>query len=72
LRPRWGEHYRLTGQKIFITYGDHDLAPNIVHMVLARTPDAPPGRRGISLFYRSPLLAGRDYDFLPVEAPNSA
>ncbi|MBV8131549.1 MAG: acyl-CoA dehydrogenase [Alphaproteobacteria bacterium] len=48
--PRWGEHYRLTGQKIFITYGDHDLAPNIVHMVLARTPDAPPGSRGISLF----------------------
>jgi alkylation response protein AidB-like acyl-CoA dehydrogenase len=47
---RWGEHYRLTGQKIFITYGDHDLAPNIVHMVLARTPDAPPGSRGISLF----------------------
>jgi alkylation response protein AidB-like acyl-CoA dehydrogenase len=47
---RWGDHYRLTGQKIFITYGDHDLAPNIVHMVLARTPDAPPGSRGISLF----------------------
>jgi alkylation response protein AidB-like acyl-CoA dehydrogenase len=47
---RWGEHYRLTGQKIFITYGDHDLAPNIIHMVLARTPDAPPGSRGISLF----------------------
>jgi alkylation response protein AidB-like acyl-CoA dehydrogenase len=48
--PRWGEHYRLTGQKIFITYGDHDLAPNIIHMVLARTPEAPPGSRGISLF----------------------
>jgi 3-(methylthio)propanoyl-CoA dehydrogenase len=48
--PRWGEHYRITGQKIFITYGDHDLAPNIVHMVLARTPEAPPGSRGISLF----------------------
>src|SRR6201993_3557065 len=47
---RWGEHYRITGQKIFITYGDHDLAPNIVHMVLARTPEAPPGSRGISLF----------------------
>jgi 3-(methylthio)propanoyl-CoA dehydrogenase len=46
----WGEHYRITGQKIFITYGDHDLAPNIVHMVLARTPVAPPGSRGISLF----------------------
>ena len=48
--PRWGDYYRITGQKIFITYGDHDLAPNIVHMVLARTPEAPPGSRGISLF----------------------
>jgi alkylation response protein AidB-like acyl-CoA dehydrogenase len=48
--PRWGEHYRITGQKIFITYGDHDLTDNIIHMVLARTPDAPPGSRGISLF----------------------
>ena len=47
---RWGEHYRITGQKIFITYGDHDLTDNIIHMVLARTPDAPPGSRGISLF----------------------
>jgi alkylation response protein AidB-like acyl-CoA dehydrogenase len=47
---RWGEHYRITGQKIFITYGDHDLTDNIVHMVLARAPDAPPGSRGISLF----------------------
>ncbi|MBV8491948.1 MAG: acyl-CoA dehydrogenase, partial [Alphaproteobacteria bacterium] len=47
---KWGEHYRITGQKIFITYGDHDLTDNIVHMVLARTPDAPPGSRGISLF----------------------
>src|SRR5579864_3122727 len=47
---RWGEHYRISGQKIFITYGEHDLSDNIVHMVLARTPDAPPGSRGISLF----------------------
>jgi alkylation response protein AidB-like acyl-CoA dehydrogenase len=47
---RSGDHYRITGQKIFITYGDHDLAPNIIHMVLARTPDAPPGSKGISLF----------------------
>ena len=45
-----GDHYRITGQKIFITYGDHDLAANIVHMVLARTPGAPPGSKGISLF----------------------
>jgi 3-(methylthio)propanoyl-CoA dehydrogenase len=47
---REGDHYRISGQKIFITYGDHDLAPNIIHLVLARTPDAPPGSRGISLF----------------------
>jgi len=45
-----GDHYRITGQKIFITYGEHDLAPNIVHMVLARLPDAPQGTKGISLF----------------------
>jgi alkylation response protein AidB-like acyl-CoA dehydrogenase len=47
---REGDHYRIIGQKIFITYGEHDLAENIVHMVLARTPDAPPGVKGISLF----------------------
>ncbi len=45
-----GDHYRISGQKIFITYGEHDLAENIVHLVLARTPDAPEGVRGISLF----------------------
>jgi len=42
--------YRLRGQKIFITFGEHDLADNIVHLVLARLPDAPQGTRGISLF----------------------
>jgi alkylation response protein AidB-like acyl-CoA dehydrogenase len=42
--------YRITGQKIFITYGEHDLTDNIVHMVLARLPDAPPGTRGVSFF----------------------
>src|SRR5829696_6321057 len=42
--------YRITGQKIFITYGEHDMVDNIVHLVLARLPDAPPGTRGISLF----------------------
>ena len=42
--------YKIKGQKIFITYGDHDLTDNIVHMVLARTPDAPEGTKGISLF----------------------
>jgi alkylation response protein AidB-like acyl-CoA dehydrogenase len=47
---REGDHYRISGQKIFITYGEHDLAENIVHLVLARTPDAPEGTKGISLF----------------------
>lgn len=42
--------YRISGQKIFITYGEHDLTDNIVHLVLARTPDAPPGTKGISTF----------------------
>ncbi len=45
-----GEHYLIRGQKIFITYGEHDMAENIVHMVLARTPGAPAGVKGISLF----------------------
>jgi alkylation response protein AidB-like acyl-CoA dehydrogenase len=57
---REGDHYRIAGQKIFITYGDHDLASNIVHMVLARTPDAPPGSRGISLFLVPKFLPGAD------------
>jgi alkylation response protein AidB-like acyl-CoA dehydrogenase len=48
--------YRLTGQKIFITWGDHDAADNICHLVLARTPDAPPGVKGISLFLTSKYL----------------
>jgi 3-(methylthio)propanoyl-CoA dehydrogenase len=47
---REGDHYRVTGQKIFITYGEHDMAENIVHLVLARLPDAPQGTKGISLF----------------------
>jgi alkylation response protein AidB-like acyl-CoA dehydrogenase len=47
---RAGDHYRIFGQKIFITYGEHDLAENIIHLVLARTPDAPEGVKGISLF----------------------
>lgn len=45
-----GDHYRITGTKIFITWGEHDLADNIIHLVLARLPDAPEGVRGISLF----------------------
>ncbi|HUA08289.1 MAG TPA: acyl-CoA dehydrogenase [Candidatus Acidoferrales bacterium] len=45
-----GDHYLLTGEKIFITFGEHDMAENIVHLVLARLPDAPEGVKGISLF----------------------
>lgn len=48
--PAGDGSYRISGTKIFITSGDHDLAENIVHLVLARTPDAPAGTRGISLF----------------------
>ena len=47
---RRASEYLISGQKIFITYGEHDLADNIVHLVLARTPDAPEGVKGISLF----------------------
>ena len=47
---REGEAWRIQGQKLFITYGEHDLTENIVHLVLARTPGAPPGTRGLSLF----------------------
>jgi 3-(methylsulfanyl)propanoyl-CoA dehydrogenase len=52
--------YRLTGQKIFITYGEHDLADNIVHLVLARLPDAPAGSRGVSLFLVPKFLLNAD------------
>src|SRR5262245_4258143 len=47
---REGDHYRIQGTKIFITWGEHDMSENIVHLVLARTPDAPEGVKGISLF----------------------
>ena len=47
---REGGHYRIFGQKIYITWGDHDATDNIIHLVLARLPDAPEGSRGISLF----------------------
>lgn len=52
--------YRIFGQKIFITYGEHDLTDNIVHLVLARLPDAPAGTRGISLFLVPKFLVGED------------
>ena len=51
-----GKHYLISGQKIFITYGEHDLAENIIHLVLARTPDAPEGVKGISLFVVPKIL----------------
>ncbi len=52
--------YRIFGQKIFITYGEHDMADNIVHLVLARLPDAPAGTRGLSLFLAPKFLVGAD------------
>ena len=52
--------WRLDGQKIFITWGDHDMAPNIIHMILARTPGAPPGVRGLSLFLASQKAVDED------------
>ncbi len=58
--PQGDSTYRLFGQKIYITYGEHDLADNIVHLVLARTPDAPAGVKGISLFIVPKFLFGAD------------
>ena len=52
--------YRITGQKIFITFGDHDLTENIIHMVLARLPDAPDGVHGLSLFLIPKILVRED------------
>lgn len=52
--------YRLSGSKIFITYGEHDMAENIVHLVLARTPDAPEGVKGVSLFVVPKFLVEPD------------
>ncbi|OIP86403.1 MAG: acyl-CoA dehydrogenase [Rhodobacterales bacterium CG2_30_65_12] len=54
--PRGDGTYAITGQKIFISWGDHDFGGNICHLVLARLPDAPPGTRGISLFMVPKLL----------------
>jgi 3-(methylthio)propanoyl-CoA dehydrogenase len=55
--PRPDGTYRIFGQKIFITYGDHDLTENIIHLVLARTPNAPEGVKGISLFIVPKVVA---------------
>ena len=55
-----GDHFRLHGTKIFITWGEHDMAENIIHMVLARTPDAPEGVKGISLFVVPKFMVNKD------------
>ena len=55
-----GDCYRLFGSKIFITWGEHDVAENIIHLVLARLPDAPSGTRGISLFVAPKFLVNPD------------
>jgi len=57
---REGDHYRLHGQKIFITYGDHDYTSNIIHMVLGRVEGAPSGVKGISLFIVPKVLVNDD------------
>jgi len=58
--PQGDGTYRVTGTKIFITYGDHDMAENIIHLVLARLPNAPAGSRGISLFLVPKFLVNDD------------
>ena len=55
-----GDHYRITGQKIYITWGDHEATDNIIHLVLAKLPDAPEGSRGISLFIVPKYLINPD------------
>ncbi len=55
-----GDRYRLFGQKIFITYGDHDYTPNIIHLVLARIEGAPGGTKGISMFIVPKVLVNAD------------
>lgn len=58
--PNRDGSYAITGQKIYITWGDHDVAENIIHLVLARVPDAPEGSRGVSLFIVPKRLVGSD------------
>jgi 3-(methylthio)propanoyl-CoA dehydrogenase len=58
--PQADGSYRIFGQKIYITYGEHDMAENIIHLVLARTPDAPEGVKGISLFIVPKFLINAD------------
>jgi alkylation response protein AidB-like acyl-CoA dehydrogenase len=68
--PMLGPHHRLRGQKVFISWGDHDLTSNLVHLVLARLPDAPSGSKGISLFLvpkRLPDGSRNDWRVLKLE-----
>ncbi|MBP6707487.1 MAG: acyl-CoA dehydrogenase [Achromobacter sp.] len=58
--PQGDGSYRISGTKIFITYGEHDLSENIIHLVLARLPDAPEGVKGISLFLVPKFLVNAD------------
>jgi alkylation response protein AidB-like acyl-CoA dehydrogenase len=58
--PQGDGTYKIFGTKIFITYGEHDMAENIIHLVLARTPDAPPGVKGISLFIVPKFMVNDD------------
>ncbi len=58
--PQGDGTYRVFGTKIFITYGDHEMTDNIIHLVLARLPDAPPGTKGISLFIVPKYLVNAD------------
>ncbi len=58
--PRGDGSWAITGQKIFITWGEHDMADNIIHLVLARTPGSPPGTKGISLFIVPKFLVNPD------------
>ena len=64
MRTRAAPHddgrYRIFGTKIFITWGDHDMAESIIHLVLARTPGAPSGLKGISLFVVPKFLVGTE------------
>ncbi|MGA9856052.1 MAG: acyl-CoA dehydrogenase [Gammaproteobacteria bacterium] len=57
---REGDHYKISGQKIFITYGEHNWTENIIHLVLARIPDAPAGVKGISMFLVPKFLVNAD------------
>jgi len=59
-QPEPDGSYRITGQKIYITFGEHDMAENIMHLVLARTPEAPEGVKGISLFVVPKFLTSED------------